>query len=50
MNSVEPGSPGNMIRLNPGRPGWQHRELATSHLPFITNPLELANVLMEAVG
>jgi len=30
--------------------GWQHRELATSHLPFITNPLELANVLMEAVG
>ena len=30
--------------------GWQHRDLATSHLPFITNPLELANVLMEAVG
>ena len=30
--------------------GWQHRELATSHLPFVTNPLELANVLMEAVG
>jgi hypothetical protein len=30
--------------------GWQHRELTTSHLPSITNPLELTNVLMEAVG
>jgi hypothetical protein len=30
--------------------GWQHRDLATSHLPFITNPFELANVLMETVG
>jgi pimeloyl-ACP methyl ester carboxylesterase len=26
--------------------GWRHRELGTSHLPYITHPLELANLLM----
>jgi pimeloyl-ACP methyl ester carboxylesterase len=27
--------------------GWRHRELATNHLPYITHPRELANLLME---
>jgi pimeloyl-ACP methyl ester carboxylesterase len=28
-------------------PGWRYRELATSHLPFITHPSEVANALIE---
>jgi pimeloyl-ACP methyl ester carboxylesterase len=28
-------------------PGWQSRELATSHLPYITHPRELADLLHE---
>ena len=30
--------------------GWRHRELDTSHLPYITHPLELANSLMESAS
>ena len=30
--------------------GWRHRELATSHLPYITHPRELADLLTEAAG
>ena len=31
-------------------PGWRHRELATSHLPFITHPRELTDLLLEIVA
>ena len=31
-------------------PGWRYRELKTSHLPFVTHPRELADVLIEAVA
>ena len=30
--------------------GWRHRELATSHLPFIAHPFETANLLIEVAG
>jgi pimeloyl-ACP methyl ester carboxylesterase len=30
--------------------GWRHRELATNHLPYITHPNELANLLLETPG
>lgn len=29
--------------------GWRYRELATSHLPFITHPRDVADVLLEIV-
>jgi pimeloyl-ACP methyl ester carboxylesterase len=31
-------------------PGWRHRELATSHLPLITHPRELTDLLLEIVA
>jgi len=31
-------------------PGWQSRELATSHLPYITHPGELADLLHEVAA
>ena len=31
-------------------PGWRHRELATSHIPYVTNPDELAETLLEIAG
>jgi pimeloyl-ACP methyl ester carboxylesterase len=31
-------------------PGWQSRELATSHLPYITHPREVTDVLLEIVA
>jgi pimeloyl-ACP methyl ester carboxylesterase len=30
-------------------PGWRYRELATSHLPYITHPREVTDVLLEIV-
>ena len=30
--------------------GWHYRELATSHLPFVTHPRELADLLIEVVA
>ena len=27
--------------------GWHYRELATPHLPYVTHPLELADLLLE---
>jgi pimeloyl-ACP methyl ester carboxylesterase len=30
--------------------GWRYRELATSHLPYITHPREVADMLLEIVG
>ena len=30
--------------------GWRHRELPTNHLPFITHPDELANLLLEVIN
>ena len=31
-------------------PGWRYRELATSHLPYITHPREVADLLFEIVA
>jgi pimeloyl-ACP methyl ester carboxylesterase len=31
-------------------PGWRYRELATSHLPYVTHPREVADVLLEIVA
>ena len=31
-------------------PGWRYRELATSHLPYITHPSEVADVLHEVAA
>jgi pimeloyl-ACP methyl ester carboxylesterase len=31
-------------------PGWRYRELATSHLPYITHPREVADLLHEIVA
>ena len=28
-------------------PGWRYRELASGHEPFVTNPRELADLLLE---
>jgi hypothetical protein len=28
-------------------PGWRYRQLATPHLPYITHPAELTEVLLE---
>jgi pimeloyl-ACP methyl ester carboxylesterase len=30
--------------------GWRYRELATSHIPYVTNPKELADALLEIAG
>jgi pimeloyl-ACP methyl ester carboxylesterase len=30
--------------------GWRYRELATSHIPYVTNPNELAEALLEIAG
>ena len=31
-------------------PGWRYRELSTSHLPFITHPREVTDLLLEIVA
>jgi len=31
-------------------PGWRSRELATSHLPHITHPREVADLMFEIVA
>jgi hypothetical protein len=31
-------------------PGWRSRELATSHLPYITHPREVADLLHEVAA
>jgi pimeloyl-ACP methyl ester carboxylesterase len=31
-------------------PGWRYRELATSHLPYITHPHQVADLLFEVTG
>ena len=31
-------------------PGWRYRELATPHLPFITHPREVTDLLLEIVA
>ena len=31
-------------------PGWRYRELASSHLPYITHPREVADLLFEIVA
>jgi pimeloyl-ACP methyl ester carboxylesterase len=31
-------------------PGWRYRELAASHLPFITHPRELTDLLVEIIS
>jgi pimeloyl-ACP methyl ester carboxylesterase len=30
--------------------GWRYRELATSHIPYITHPYQVADLLFEATG
>ena len=30
-------------------PGWRYRELATSHIPYITHPNQLADLLIEVI-
>jgi hypothetical protein len=31
-------------------PGWRYRELATSHLPYITHPREVTDLLVEIIA
>jgi hypothetical protein len=31
-------------------PGWRSRELATPHLPYITHPREVADLMFDIVA
>jgi len=40
----------NVILVGNSSPGWQLRTIASSHLPYITHPSELAVLLLGVVG